>query len=121
MAERGRRGRDGEGPIARAKAGGDAGRRTLTQGLSRRSGADVVEDAVAGKDAGQPVARELRAKVEPHVGASLEGVRVHEDEAAREAAGAIGARAFTYQSDVFLGPGESSSDVALMAHELAHV
>jgi uncharacterized protein DUF4157 len=33
----------------------------------------------------------------------------------------MGARAFAYGSDVFLGAGESGADLGLMAHELTHV
>lgn len=127
-------------PVVRAKETRPPGKRTLTDGLVQRDrdddgaggadGADeapaaiasqVVEQAVAGRGAGAPVAASIRAAVEPEVGASLAHVRVHSDDSAREAAGAIGARAFAYQSDVFLGPGASAGDLGLMAHELTHV
>ncbi len=120
-------------PAARAKAAPPPGKRTLTDGLVRRdledggdqapvaSAADVVEQAVATRDTGAPVAASIRAAVEPELGVSLDNVRIHGDDSAREAASAIGARAFTYQSDVFLGPGASAGDLGLMAHELTHV
>ena len=37
------------------------------------------------------------------------------------AAAQIHARAFTYGKDIFVGPGESPADLALMAHESTHV
>jgi len=52
------------------------------------------------------------------VGAELGHVRVrHEPAAAR----AIGARAFTAGDTIFLGRGESATDVELIAHEATHV
>jgi hypothetical protein len=81
----------------------------------------VATAAVEHKDAGQAVDPGVLAKVEPHLGADLGGVRVHGDPVARQASAAIGARAFAHGNDVFLGPGESDRDVGLMAHELTHV
>ncbi len=83
--------------------------------------ADVATAAIEGKDGGTPVDAGVRAGVEPHLGVDLGGVRVHQDELARQSAAAMGARAFAHQQDVFLGPGESSTDLGLMAHELTHV
>lgn len=82
---------------------------------------DVATAAVEHKRGGQPVDPAVRSQVEPHLGADLGGVRVHPGGDAAAASSAIGARAFAYQSDVFLGAGESPSDVRLMAHELIHV
>jgi hypothetical protein len=82
---------------------------------------DVATAAVEHKRGGQPVDPAVRSQVEPHLGADLGSVRVHTGGDAATASSAIGARAFAYQSDVFLGAGESPSDVRLMAHELTHV
>ncbi|MFN8075921.1 MAG: DUF4157 domain-containing protein [Kineosporiaceae bacterium] len=54
-------------------------------------------------------------------GADLGGVRVHTGEQAERAAAQLGARAFTIGRDIWLGAGESPSDLALMAHEVTHV
>jgi len=59
--------------------------------------------------------------MEGHLGVELSHVRVHSDKGAAQASQRIGARAFTYQSDIFLGAGESPSDIELMAHEVTHV
>jgi phage-related protein len=78
----------------------------------------TVESVVDRPAQGQPLNLAVRRRIEPHVGADLGHVRVrHEPEAAR----AIGARAFTSGSTIFLGPGESATDVALIAHEATHV
>src|SRR5262245_48672411 len=132
----GHHGHDGDDGVqgqARAKPGA----RTLTESLAPQSpvaatiqraqngaGAtidDVASAAVESKGSGQPVDSAVRAQVEPHLGADLGGVRVHTDRDAAAASTAIGARAFAYHQDVFLGGNERPSDVKLMAHELTHV
>jgi hypothetical protein len=124
---RDRRG-DGTGGDAtlRAKVG-TPGRRTRTAQLRRKTAAqgptagDVAQETIEGKDGGSPVDAGVRRLVEPQVGADLGAVRVHSDAAAQEGTAALGARAFAYGNDVFLGPGERGDDLALMAHELTHV
>ncbi len=107
---------------------GAPGKRTRTEMLRRRAAPradsgpdDAATRAVVEKGSGSPVDASVRRQVEPHVGADLGGVRVHTDDAAQESATALHARAFTYGSDVFMGHGESPTDVHLMAHELTHV
>lgn len=70
---------------------------------------------------GRPLAPGTRAFLEPRLGTDLEEVRVHTGRAARAGAAALGARAFTYGREIWLGPGESDRDLALMAHEAVHV
>jgi hypothetical protein len=113
-------------PSAQLQRGSAAGKRTLTAQLARRGAAaptrgDVAQAAVDGKGAGAPVPDTVRATAESHLGADLGGARVHTDELSRASADAMGARAFAYGADVFLGTGESAGDVGLMAHELTHV
>ncbi len=74
-----------------------------------------------GKGTGRPVESKLRARVEAQVGGDLSHARVHDDKQAQAGAAGLGARAFAYGRDIFLGPGESEKDTALMAHELTHV
>ncbi|HEU4451751.1 MAG TPA: DUF4157 domain-containing protein [Longimicrobium sp.] len=78
-------------------------------------------DALPRRDEGSPLPRFVRARIEPVLGMDLGAVRVHDDDAARGAAGRLGARAFTHGSRIWLGAGESAGDVGLMAHEAAHV
>jgi hypothetical protein len=59
--------------------------------------------------------------VEPVLGSDLRHVRVHTSPSARAQAAGLRARAFTHQSHIWLGPGESIDDTELMAHESAHV
>jgi len=97
---------------AQAPSTGGPGKRTLT---------DAASQALADKGSGAPVAPDVRAAVEPVVGRSFSDVRVHGDAGTATAAEQMGARAFAFGTDVFLGRGESPTDKPLMAHELTHV
>jgi hypothetical protein len=70
---------------------------------------------------GVPIAADVRTRLETGFGADLRGVRVHEGAAAARLAEGHGARAFAYGQHVVLGANASSRDLALMAHEVAHV
>lgn len=82
---------------------------------------DVATEAIEGKGAGEPVDATVAARVGAQLDADVGGVRVHRDPHAQAASAALGARAFAHGADVFLGRGESPTDVGLMAHELTHV
>jgi hypothetical protein len=77
-------------------------------------------DVVAPHARGSALDADVRAEVEPVVRDDLGDVRVHTDADAAHAAGLLGARAFAEDRDIWLGPGESPADRALLAHELAH-
>lgn len=70
---------------------------------------------------GAPLAPGVRAQLEAGFGADLAAVRVHEGAGAARLALAHGARAFAFGHHVVLGAGASQRDLALMAHEVAHV
>jgi len=70
---------------------------------------------------GAPLPAELRTRLESGFNADLAEVRVHQGPAAARLALGYGARAFAYGHHIVLGKGESARDVALMAHEVAHV
>jgi hypothetical protein len=105
------------------------GKRTLAEQLMRRPAGpgapptihDVATAAVETRGAGEPVPDGVRRTAESHLAADLRDVRVHGDDDARASAAAMGAQAFTYGKDVFLGPGQRADDVSLMTHELTHV
>lgn len=90
-------------------------------GSSSDAMSSAAQHAIASKGPGQPLDSSVRSRIESSTGAEMGHVRVHDDAAARASANAINARAFTHGSDIWMGPGESSSDVHLMAHEAAHV
>ncbi|HVQ07034.1 MAG TPA: DUF4157 domain-containing protein [Allosphingosinicella sp.] len=62
-----------------------------------------------------------RAPHERRLGSALDHVRIHQGPGAARLADALGARAFTYGHDIWLGDGESVADRRLVAHELTHV
>lgn len=62
-----------------------------------------------------------RARHERRLGSAFDHVRIHQGPGAARLADALGARAFTYGPDIWLGDGESVADRRLMAHELTHV
>jgi hypothetical protein len=70
---------------------------------------------------GMPLPSRTRGTLEASLGADLSGVRVHTDGAARSAATALNARAFTHRHDIWLGAEASPDNLALMAHEATHV
>ena len=85
----------------------------------------VAAELTESSGRGAPLPEAERAFFEPRMGSSLAGVRVHSDSRAAGLADALGARAFTYGHDIYLGAGRgvspASSDRQLLAHELAHV
>ncbi|MEZ4398628.1 MAG: DUF4157 domain-containing protein [Kofleriaceae bacterium] len=122
-----RRDGDDHSDDGRSRPAPAPGKQTLTARLARRGDAgpvqrgDVAQAVVDERGAGAPVATEVRTTAESHLGADLTTARVHTDAVARAGADAMGARAFAFGADIFLGTGESERDVGLMAHELTHV
>ncbi len=80
-----------------------------------------ASDAVAGKSGGRPMRADVRSQIEASLGTDLSDVQVHEDGRAHQAAKSISARAFTHGKHIWLGRGESQSNLHLMAHESTHV
>lgn len=100
------------GPGVRAASGpGTTGGPALSAAAATRAAAAP----------GTPLAASVRGRIEPVVGADLSAVRVHADAESGQAAAALGARAFTRGSDIFIGPGQDPGDPRLLAHEAAHV
>jgi hypothetical protein len=77
------------------------------------------------KTTGTSLPDDVRARMEPKLGADLSAVRVHTGPESAGAARGFGARAFTVGNDVHFGggqfaPGTKEGD-KLLAHELTHV
>ncbi len=73
---------------------------------------------------GHPLEPAARDFMEPRFGADLGGVRIHTSVAARRSARELNAAAYTLGSDIVFGHAfdfATSTDRALLAHELAHV
>lgn len=77
------------------------------------------------KTTGSPLPADVKAKMEPKLGADLSSVKVHTGGESAKAAGEFGARAFTVGHDVHFGAGQYSPGTKegdrLLAHELTHV
>ena len=77
------------------------------------------------QSAGRPLPDAVAQRMSAALGHRFEGVRIHTDAAAGEAARDLGARAFALGADVFFAPGEyrpgTEAGEQTLAHELAHV
>jgi Domain of unknown function (DUF4157) len=141
-AVRGRPDGDGSGEVAAAARSGRSpivtesgstlrvARRPIEPLIGARSLRTMVRRAA--RNAASPASTELqegRAGAMPAGGAPAEldtqGVRVHRGPEAAEMAGALDARAFTHQGEIYLpaahGPLGAPPARALLAHELTHV
>ncbi|MFO1327432.1 MAG: DUF4157 domain-containing protein [Rubrivivax sp.] len=82
---------------------------------------DVHRLSFGATDRGRPLPPSLRLRLEPLFGVSFADVRVHLSDAPR----ALGRRAFTHGSDIYVDPQHHAPDSAegwaLLGHELAHV
>jgi len=116
----------GEEPLQREPifAGGSAapGDTIRRKGDGTPSISPATMSSIQSPGSGAPLSPAVRSRIEPSLsGGDLSGVRVHRGPAANDAASSLGARAFTHGNNIWLGPGESSSDLRLMAHEATHV
>jgi len=64
---------------------------------------------------------EIKGAIEHSYSINLDGVEIHADPAAQEAASFFSARAFAFGKHIFLGRNEKLKDLQLIAHEAAHV
>jgi Domain of unknown function (DUF4157) len=115
-------------PVQRKATNTGDWRRRLTGGpeavSAKRSEAARGGRAEIPQSGGAPLLGDIRAKMEPQLGADLSGVKVHTGSESAEAAMQFGARAFTVGQDVHFGAGEYAPGTKegdrLMAHELTH-
>jgi hypothetical protein len=84
---------------------------------------DEVEPVL--RSTGEPLAADVRARMEPRFGVDFSAVRLHHDAAAASSALALGAHAYTLGADIVFGAGryapETPDGMHLLAHELTHV
>ncbi|MGW7530849.1 eCIS core domain-containing protein [Amycolatopsis sp. NPDC054798] len=69
---------------------------------------------------GSPLGLGVAGPLTRGFGVDVSPVRVHTDTRAATAAAALGVRAFTWGTDVFLGAGQRPNDLGLLAHEVSH-
>ena len=80
-----------------------------------------VAQLVKDQSGGTPLPPSVRGELERTLEIPLGLVRVHTDARTGAVVDGAGARAFTYGLHIYLGSRERPTDVALMAHEIAHV
>ncbi|MCA1816454.1 MAG: DUF4157 domain-containing protein [Acidobacteria bacterium] len=104
--------------------------RVAPPALRLREGAPPTREATTAKASdlaktagggGAPLAPSVRGALEKSLRADLKAVRVHKDARVSKTVDALGARAVTYGTRIFLGTHGSPTDLALLAHEAAHV
>jgi hypothetical protein len=98
---------------------GEAAARIMRQQSGSATGGQIP------KTTGAPLPSDVRAKMEPKLGADLSSVKIHTGGESAKAATDFGARAFTVGSDVHFNSGEFAPGTKegdkLLAHELTHV
>ena len=87
---------------------------------------DTVEELQQQKGSGQPLSDETREEMEQAWGYDLGEVRLHTDSVAHKGADALGAKAFTMDTDIFFSQKHGSDFSSpegkrLLTHELTHV
>lgn len=100
--------------------------RATRSNIARKSNSQGIPPAVrlgAGPSSGggEPLAPTVQMAIESSLHEDMQGVRVHSDSRAQSANRNLSARAFAHGPNIFLGSGESPTDLGLMAHEAAHV
>ena len=93
--------------------------KSKTQGSVRTS--SHLARTIQSTHGGSPMPQYIQKRIERHLGKNLEHVRVHNDKNAHNAGQSIQAKAFTHQNHIYLGQGQSSDDLPLLAHESVHV
>lgn len=93
--------------------------------VSQQSGSPVRTQSGTIAGPGDPLPEADRLHFEKSMNADFGDVRVHQDDAAAQAADNLNALAFTENRDIAFGPGQyqpaTSEGRRLLAHELAHV
>ncbi len=86
---------------------------------------EVARALAANRGAGAPLPEPTRATMEQHFGADLSAVRVHTGPQAEQLNRQLGAQAFTWGNDIYMGAGKynpaTQTGQRLLAHELTHV
>ena len=114
----------GQRDVGNAAAGRVVAQRSPKPGSSTPPRAPGGVESVL-RSPGEQLPADVARSMEPVVGGSLEGVRVHRDAAAGRSADALDASAYTVGGHVVFGPEryDPGSDPGrkLLAHELTHV
>jgi outer membrane protein OmpA-like peptidoglycan-associated protein len=109
----------GGAPAGQEKAPLNFQSKGVSSGGSGTPAPPIVHEVLSSP--GQPLGAKERAFMEPRFGQDFSGVRVHTDTKAAQSADAVHARAYTAGNNIVFGGKESTSNLPVLAHELAHV
>jgi hypothetical protein len=114
----------GQRDVGNAAAGRVVAQRSAKPGSGTRPNAAGNVDSVL-RSPGEQLPGDVARSMEPVVGGSLDGVRIHRDAEAGRSADALDANAYTVGGHVVFGPERydpgSDAGRSLLAHELTHV
>jgi hypothetical protein len=91
------------------------------QRISNGESTGFAADINLNQSSGRPLSTTTLNYMEPRFGVNFSHVRLHTDQQAQRTTSQVQARAFTYESNIWLGKGESEQERKLLAHELTHV
>lgn len=99
-------------------------RKDGSDGSSSSVGAHTQSAIQSKAGGGQPLSSDVRSHMEPRFHADFSNIRIHNDPESASLSNHLGARAFTYQNNIFFSrdqyqPGTSEGK-QLLAHELTH-
>lgn len=100
--------------------GGDLQTKAITAQARQQQKGKIAAQAIQSRGAGTPLPEDTRERLEGSMGVDLGHVRVHSDGHAQQANKGLRAKAFTHKNHIWLGSGQSATDVKLMAHEVTH-
>ncbi|MGA3132220.1 MAG: DUF4157 domain-containing protein [Terracidiphilus sp.] len=83
--------------------------------------APLRSPAIPRPGGGQPLPAHILDALQNSLGVDLSPIRLHTGTAWQKRTWLLNARAFTFGPDIFIGPGENPANLALLAHETAHV
>lgn len=108
---------------AASLVGANVGEEPLGEVVGGRAGS-TVKEAVTRSGPGRPLPENVRDRLGGNNERDFSKVRVHNDEAAQQAARMMGARAFTIGDSIYFGEAEynpsTSEGFRLLAHEAGH-
>ncbi|HED35737.1 MAG TPA: DUF4157 domain-containing protein [Gammaproteobacteria bacterium] len=102
------------------KADSSVQTRALTVQARQQQKGKIAAKAIQNRGTGEALSPYTRERLESSVGVDLKHVRVHSDSQSHEANKGLSAKAFAHKNHIWLGRGQSPTDLKLMAHEVTH-
>lgn len=113
--------REGDGGADGSPPGVSGAAEWRSNGGFAPSSPDEAVALASPSSGGGSLPQHVESRIGSVLGVELGHVKVHDDQAAYDAAQSIRAKAFTCRNHIYLGKNQSVHDLRLMAHEAAHV